>query len=747
QELVERLEVHFLANQDKNVYFALLGDFADAKSEETPNDSSLLAVAQSGIEALNRHHGEARFHLFHRKRLWNPGEEKWMGWERKRGKLEEFNRLLRGADDTSFVVRTADDALLNSVRYVITLDSDTQLPRDVARKLVGAAIHPLNRPRINAAENRVTRGYGILQPRVSISLSSASCSKLVQIFSGYTGIDPYTTAVSDVYQDVFGEGSFTGKGLYDVDAFQRTLEHRAPENSLLSHDLFECLFARCALTTDIELLDDYPASYQAYAKRLHRWTRGDWQIARWLLPVVIDDKRNRIRNVVPLIGRWKILDNLRRSLFAPSLFLWLVAACTIFPGSPLVWCLFAFLTIAFPVYLHVTTGLLIHPKGIPWTSHFWNLWGDFRTNTLQIALSFVFLAHQSFLMCDAIFRTIYRKLISRKRLLEWVPSADTQRATRNDFSSFLRFMLPAEVLTLSALGLTLALRPGALPVIGVLSAIWLLSPVVAYLVSRPRVHQQETLNTVDAEFARLIARRTWRFFETFVGAEDNWLPPDNYQEDPSPVVAHRTSPTNMGLLLLTTSSAHDLGYVGSLEFVEREELTFASMARLGRLEGHFFNWYDTRTLEPLLPQYISTVDSGNLAGHLVALKQACFEFSETKLFDERVILGLSDTVNALALEAATLGSFRQRTVVVTVRHLEDEITACRKLLQLDDDGNLASWFSLLDSLTRRAVEIEDIVNALAHEHGELIFKELRWWVGALKHQVSSHRRDAEQLAN
>src|SRR6185503_19849930 len=443
--------------------------------------------------------------------------------------------------------------------------------------LVGAAIHPLNQPVIDASTNRVSYGYGILQPRVSISLASASRSKFVQIFSGYTGIDPYTTAVSDVYQDFFGEGSFTGKGLYDVDAFQRTLEHRVPENSLLSHDLFEGLFARCALATDIERLDDYPASYLAYAKRAHRWTSGDWQIARWLLPRVPDDSRRKIRNVMPLISRWKILDNLRRSLVAAALFLWLVASCTIFPGSPLLWCLFVFLTIAFPVYLHVTTGLLIHPKGIPWSSHFWSLWGDFRTNTLQIALSFVFLPHQAYLMCDAIVRTLYRKLVSRKKLLEWVSAAETEGETRGDFASFLSFMLPAEILTLLAVAATLVVRPRALPEIGALSVIWLVAPVVAYLVSKPRSTKREELSAEDTHFARLIARRTWRFFETFVGAEDNWLPPDNFQEDPSPVTAHRTSPTNMGLLLLSTTSARDLGYISSLEFVERTELTFATM--------------------------------------------------------------------------------------------------------------------------------------------------------------------------
>jgi cyclic beta-1,2-glucan synthetase len=746
-ELVERLQVHYLANQDDHVYFALLSDFPDATSEETPTDSNLLAVAQSGIDALNRRHGNERFHLFHRRRQWNEGERKWMGWERKRGKLEEFNRLLRGARDTSFVVRTADDALLRSIRYVITLDSDTQLPRDVARKLVGAAIHPLNRPAIDTATNRVTYGYGILQPRVSISLASASRSKLVQIFSGYTGIDPYTTAVSDVYQDFFGEGNFTGKGLYDVDAFQQTLDNRVPSNALLSHDLFESLFARAALTTDIELLDDYPASYEAYAKRAHRWTRGDWQIIRWLLPTVPNAEQRKVRNVLPLMARWKILDNLRRSLVSPSLFLWIVASCALFPGSSLLWSLFVFLVIAFPVYLHVTTGLLMHPRGIPWTSHFWSLWGDFRTNSAQIALSFVFLAHQAWLMCDAIVRALYRQVISRRNLLEWVSAAEAEKSVRNEVGSFVRFMLPALVLTLIALGLTMRLKPAGLPVMGTLFVVWMLSPFIAYFVSRPRAAERKLLSADDSAFVRLIARRIWRFFETFVGAEDNWLPPDNYQEDPAPIVAHRTSPTNIGLLLLATCSARDLGYVGALELVERQELTFSTMAQLGRLHGHFFNWYNTRTLEPLLPQYISTVDSGNLAGHLLAVKQSCIEFPENPLFDSRAIDGLNDTIDAVATEAGSLGSFRQRTDVVTVRQLQDEIAVCRKLLQVEPGNSLSSWVVLFDSLARRASEIEDIVNALAHEHGEVVFKELLWWVGALKHQVAARLRDVEALTN
>ncbi len=746
-ELVERLEVHYLANQDERAYFALLGDFPDANSEDTSTDAHLLAIAQSGIDTLNGRHGDGRFHLFHRRRQWNPGENRWMGWERKRGKLEEFNRLLRGARDTSFVVRTADDALLQTIRYVITLDSDTQLPRDVARKLVGAAVHPLNQAGIDQATNRVVYGYGILQPRVSISLASASRSKFVQVFSGYTGIDPYTTAVSDVYQDFFGEGSFTGKGLYNVEAFQHTLENRVPPNTLLSHDLFESLFARAALTTNIELLDDYPASYEAYAKRSHRWARGDWQIIRWLFPTVPDGEGRKVRNVLPLIARWKILDNLRRSLVAPALLLWLVASCVLFPGSAFGWSLFVFLVIAFPVYLHVSTGLLMHPRGIPWTSHFWSVLGDFRTNTAQIALSFVFLPHQAWLMCDAIVRALYRQLISRKHLLEWVSQAETEKSARDDLGSFVRFMLPALVLTLIALALTLGFKPTAIPVMGPLAAIWLLSPLIAYLVSKPRAPERKQLSAENRKFARLIARRTWRFFETFVGAEDNWLPPDNYQEDPVPVIAHRTSPTNIGLLLLATSSARDLGYVGALELVERQELTFSTMAGLGRLHGHFFNWYDTRSLEPLMPQYISTVDSGNLAGHLIAVKQACIEFPDMSLFDHRVIEGLADTLDAITFEAANLGSSRQRTDVVTVRQLQDEIVACRQLLKAEPGDDLSSWIVLIDALARRVSEIEDICNALAHEHGEVSFKELRWWIGALKHQVDSRRRDAQTLAN
>ncbi|PYS70370.1 MAG: hypothetical protein DMF69_13810, partial [Acidobacteria bacterium] len=532
-----------------------------------------------------------------------------------------------------------------------------------------------------------------------------------------------------------------------VDAFQQTLDGRVPENALLSHDLFESLFARAALITEIELLDDYPSSYSAYAKRQHRWARGDWQLLRWLFTKAPGGDGQKVPNTLPLVSQWKVFDNLRRSLVAPSLFIWIVASCVLFPGSALGWSLLALVTLALPVYLHVTSGLLTHPRGIPWTSHFWSIWGDFRTSTAQFVLTLVLLPHQAYLMADAIVRTLYRQFISRKKLLQWVSAAETERSSRQDFASFVVFMLPAVLLAIAALLLTVFLKPLAVPVIAVPALLWVLSPLIAYLVSKPIIPKRKLLSGEDVQFARSIARRIWRFFETFVGLEDNWLPPDNFQEDPHPVIAHRTSPTNIGLLLLATATARDLGYISTLETVERQELTFATLAKLSRLHGHFFNWYDTKTLEALLPQYISTVDSGNLAGHLIGVKQTNIEIPELQLFDDRIVPGLADTINQLAIEAEQLGHIRQRTEVVTVRLLQDEIEACKQLLVNKPAEDLSSWVMLIDSLNRRIAEIDDIVNALAHEHGELNFKELLWWVGALQHQAASWKRDIDALCS
>jgi cyclic beta-1,2-glucan synthetase len=750
KELIERLEVHYLANEDEHLYFALLGDFGDASQEEMPTDALLLETAIAGMDELNARYtsaGEgARFHLFHRRRQWNEGEQRWLGWERKRGKLEEFNRLLRGARDTSFTVSTADASLLATVRYVITLDSDTQLPRESARRLVGHITHPLNRAQYDHEQGRVTRGYGILQPRVSVSLESAARSRFARIFSGNTGIDPYTTAASDVYQDLFGEGSFTGKGLYEVDAFMRALEGRVPENSLLSHDLFESLYTRAALVTDIELLDDYPAHYDTFAQRQHRWTRGDWQIARWMFPRVPDAHGRIIRNKLPAIARWKIFDNLRRSLVAPGIVLWLVFAWAILPGPAALWTLFILLVLAFPVYAHVTTSLLLHPRGIPWTSHFWSVWGDVRTNTAQVALSVTFLAHQAYLMADAITRTLYRKLVSHRHLLEWMTAAQAEQGSNHDLPSIFRFMWPTEAVTLLICGLILALRPGVMILAAPLLLVWALSPTIAYWVSRRVAAKQIRLAESEEQEARRIARRTWRFFETFVCQEDQWLPPDNFQEDPQPVIAHRTSPTNIGLLLLSTVAAHDFGYVGTLELIERLELSFQTLDKLPRFRGHFFNWYETRTLEALSPQYISTVDSGNLAGHLLALKQSCLEIYDAPLYGAQTLAGLADTIAMMRHESVRLGAFRQRTEVVTIKQLREEIEACASIVAVEPPQSLSEWTTIFSALTQRTAEIDDIVGALSHEHGKESFTELRFWISSCVRQTQACQRDMRILA-
>jgi cyclic beta-1,2-glucan synthetase len=746
EELLEKLEVYYLANQDEKIYFALIGDFADAPREEMPHDSAILDAALGRIKELNEKHnknGTQKFHLFHRRRLYNDGEEIWMGWERKRGKLQEFNRLLRGAKDTTFMIATADEKLLSRIRYVITLDSDTQLPRDAARKLIGIAAHPLNRPHFDVELQRVTKGYGILQPRVSISLTSAARSRFTRIFSGTTGFDPYTTATSDLYQDLFGEGSFTGKGLYDVDAFEAALKGRVPENSILSHDLFEGLYARCGLVTDIELLDDFPTYYDSFAIRSHRWVRGDWQIARWIFPWVKDAEGRTVRNHLPLISRWKILDNLRRSLVAPTVFLWLLMVWTVIPGSPFLWTLFIILELAFPVYAHLNTNLLTHPRGVAWGSHLLSLWGDFRNNALQVAFSITCLANQAWIKTDAIMRTLYRKLISRKHLLEWTTAAQSERENPHDQPAFLRFMWIAMGLSVASFGLIIWLRPNALPFAAPFLLAWFFSPFVAFQVSRPVISRRLPLSGNDLKMARKIARRTWRFFETFVGDEDNWLPPDNFQENPQPKIAHRTSPTNIGLLLLSTVTARDFCYIGTLELIERLGLTFATLEKLERFRGQFLNWYDTQTLEALAPRYISTVDSGNLAGHLLAVKQAIQEFPDRKLYDQRLLAGLADTVEMMREEALQVSAFRQRTGAVTIKQLRDEVEACGQLLSIEPPTTPDAWLAMLEALLEHLEVITDIAGALAQEHGDSHFDELRYWTTRLSHQTYSFRRDIE----
>jgi cyclic beta-1,2-glucan synthetase len=620
--LLEHLEVLALGNLDPHIHFAILGDWADAPTRELPGDAALLSAARAGVEALNARfgpeHGD-RFYLFHRERQWNARERAWIGWERKRGKIEEFNRLLRGATDTSFAVQVGNLDILPAVRYCITLDSDTRLPRDAAKKLIGIVEHPLNRPHVDRRLGRVTEGYGILQPRVSVTMASAAGSLFARTYAGHTGVDPYTTAVSDVYQDLFQEGSFTGKGLYDVDAFMASLEGRVPENALLSHDLFEGVFARTALVTDVEVVDDYPSSVLAHARREHRWVRGDWQILWWLFPFV-PTRTGVERNRLPLISRWKIFDNLRRSLLAPATIALFLLGWTVLPGGAAVWTTIALASVAFPIGARVVETLAGPVRGQAWSVFVWTAAEDLKTAAARAALQLAFMASRAWEMLHAIAITLVRLGITRHRLLEWeTAAASATRGGPPDVRVFLTGMIASPSIAIAGLVLVSLAHPRALPVAVPVLALWAAAPLVAFVLSRPISSRRMVLGAEDREFLRQVALRTWRYFDTFVGAEDHGLPPDNVQIAPELRVAHRTSPTNIGMGLLATFAAHDLGFIGTDDLVGRIETTLDTAEGLERFEGHLLNWYDTQTLAPLPPAYVSTVDSGNLAGSLLTL--------------------------------------------------------------------------------------------------------------------------------
>ena len=596
-EDIERLEVHYLASLGGELHFALLLDGVDADQEAADRDVRLLMLAADGISRLNRIYGPApggdRFLVFHRRRVFNAGEGRWMGWERKRGKLHELNRLLRGATDTTY--EGAAGRAPAGVRYVITLDADTRLPRDAARRLIGKMGHPLNQPRFGEA-GRVVDGYAILQPRIIPSLPTGRDGSLYQrVFSSPGGIDPYAAAVSDTYQDLFGEGTYTGKGIYNVDAFERALDGRIPENTLLSHDLFEGSFARAGLASDVELVEEFPARYDVAAKRQHRWARGDWQLLPWILG------RGPGGGKLPGVARWKMLDNLRRTLLAPLTFFALVAGSGLPQRAAIAWTVFIVGSMAVPALLPLPFAAMPRRTGIAPRSHVSALAADIRLALMQVVLQITFLADQAWRMGDAIARTLYRVYVSRRHLLEWVTAAQAKMRPQPGLLGFYRRMGGGVALGLAGV-VALAAAPNSWPVVLPFMILWIAAPAVALWVSRsPKSGDRFSLAVADARALRLTARRTWRFFETFVTPADNMLPPDNFQDDPKPVIAHRTSPTNIGLCLLSTVAARDFGWIGTLEAVERLEATLATMQKLQRFKGHFLNWYETRELQPLEP--------------------------------------------------------------------------------------------------------------------------------------------------
>jgi cyclic beta-1,2-glucan synthetase len=640
-DLIESMEVRFLANRDPLLSFALLTDFRDAERETMPEDEAFLRQATDGISALNAKYGGG-FFLFHRSRRWNPREGVWMGWERKRGKLEEFNGFLRGTDG-KFDTIVGPVELLTDVKYVIALDSDTQLPRDTARQLIGTMAHPLNRPVYDEKLGRITEGYSILQPRVGVGIPSAGRSRFARLFAGEPGIDPYTRAVSDVYQDVFDEGSFIGKGIYDVDAFSKSVGGRLPENRILSHDLLEGAHARGGLVSDVVLFEDFPSAYPAEVSRRSRWIRGDWQITAWLLPRVpgVD---GRAPNPISPLSRWKILDNLRRSLLPASLLALLILGLCL-PGEALFFTGLVLGVMLIPPLLAGLAELARRPTDLGYRQHGRAVARRIGRQLLQELFTLACLPYDAFISLEAIGRTAVRVLVTRRKLLEWRTARDAQRTAHTDLAGFFRSMwVQPGLAALVLLGQALV-RSRGMPIAGPLAALWLVSPAIAWWLSQPTRPALSRLSAGDELFLGAIARRTWRFFEAFFTATDNYLPPDNFQEDPPIGVAHRTSPTNIGLWLLSNLAACDFGYISAAGMIDRIGRTLATMDKLSRHRGHFYNWYDTRTLEPLRPLYISTVDSGNLAGHLLTLAAGLEEMGHRKICPPAVFKGIGQTLD------------------------------------------------------------------------------------------------------
>ncbi len=665
--MIRQIELHYLSNPDAQLQFALLTDDMDAAV--MPQSEALVQRASACVTALNAKHGQGGpgpFHLLHREPRWNPQEQCFMGWERKRGKLAELNRLLRGDTQTSYIWHEGEASGLRDIRFVITLDSDTQLPMGCARRLVGVLAHPLNRAVFDADTGRVTAGYTIVQPRIEASPSSAHDTWFSRIFSGDVGFDIYTHAVSELYQDLFGAGIYVGKGIYDVDAFMRSVEGCVRENTLVSHDLFEGVHGRTALATDITLFEGYPSSYASYAKRLHRWARGDWQLLPWLFAKVPSQDVRRVRNRLTGIDRWKILDNLRRSLTGPLLCLAFVLGWTWLPGRPLLWTLGTLGLLLLPV----ATSLVLDSQRR-------------ASNLARSMLALVLLAYEAYLMVDALVRVVVRTRLTHAHLLQWTTAANTELGLEAEAPRrmFWRTMSASPILAVSCSALILWLRPSALAAAAPLLALWCLSPEIARFISRPSLGRAAPLLAAERRQLRLLARKTWSFFEAFVGPDDQWLPVDNYQESPLEQTAHRTSPTNIGLMLLSTLSAYDFGYLGPLELSLRIRRAFDSVARLQHYQGHLLNWYDTKNLQPLLPRYVSTVDSGNFAGCLVALKQGCREIAGATIVRAASWHGLHDALDLLAeaVHSVVVGGAvpkpRITSLLAVIERMQHEVAA------------------------------------------------------------------------
>jgi len=734
-EHIRNIEVHYLTNPRGEVYFALVSDWVDSDQEMTAADMEVLEYARAEIAKLNYHYtgeGQPRFFILHRRRLYNPRQGCWMGWERKRGKLHELNLLLRGDQDTSFF--PADDRLPSGVKFVMTLDADTRLTPESVTHLAGKLSHPLNRPVFDGKTGRVMRGYGILQPRVTPSLTTGDDASFLQrVFSVNRGIDPYVFAVSDVYQDLLGEGTFTGKALYEIDTFEKAMAGRIEENTILSHDLLEGGYARSALVSDVEVVEDYPTGYNVDISRHHRWARGDWQ----LLPYLFSTGRG----VTP-ITRWKMADNLRRSL---NPIFWLIASIAGWTFLPLeVAALWQFFLLA-SMFVAPTFGLITNliPASMDYSlkGHLQSILTDITLGIADVALRTTFVAHSAYLMADAIIRTLYRLTVSHRDLLEWRTAAQA-KSSPDTLGYYIRLMWPALAIAVFGFLMPLLFESKALPIAVPFAFIWFFSPLIAWLVSRS-AKPQDTLEvrSSDKGDLRRFARRTWRYFETFTTEEQNYLPPDNFQEDPFPVVAPRTSPTNIGVYLLSVIAARDFGWIGFDDTLKRLDQTLTTVEKMEKYRGHLYNWYDTTSLKPLMPLYVSSVDSGNLAGHLVTLSSALEEWAEApSVYLQSDLDGILDVNDILEETIAEIPDDR-RILRPLRRRLEERISNFRRAVRsVKEEPETASFRTI--NLSLFANDIVKLTDELNSEIGSPESLAASQWARILVDTCKAHTDDA-----
>lgn len=649
KKLIRQIEVRFAANDDDNLSFALLTDFPDAPQKTLPGEDAILAFARTEMRKLNeRHcgHRPSRFFLLHRERKWNPAEGVWMGEERKRGKLANLNQLLLTGDASAFIAPLDGLDRLASVRYVIALDADTRLPRDAGRRLAGCIAHPLNRPLLDRANRRVVEGYAVVQPRIGTALPEANRSLFSRLLASDAGIDPYTSQTSNLYYDAFRQCSYIGKGIYDVRAFEAATADRFPDNRILSHDLIEGCFASCGYASDVELFEGVPFRFLASMNRQHRWIRGDWQIASWMLRKV-PSARDVSPNPLSILSRWKIFDNLRRSMLSIFQLIFLSIACLLAPAHTLLWISVAVAIVSGPAIVFSLSGFLRKPKGNPWLLHLKRHFETWRRCLFAEIFSWCVLPFTAYSDFDAVARSLYRVCISRKKLLEWTVSSEVEARCDYGLGKHYRIMWPCALVGLATLAYFAAAHPQMFPYVMPISLAWLAGPAIAWWVSQPASEKPKELTNEEKKFLRRIARRTWHYFEINANGKRHGLPPDNVQQNLGNRIAAVTSPTNIGLGLLSALSALDLGYLNTSSFLNRTGRALESMRRLERYRGHFFNWNDIRDLRPMEPRYVSSIDSGNLWGSLVVLRAGLYELSEEPLVSPRLFAGLQDTLEAV----------------------------------------------------------------------------------------------------